>query len=442
MAVIKQLIHVGLIALLGGCSAAARPPITAAPPAPAPAPAIAVEPAKPQSVAFHGGVSLWGEMPGQTTVAPVNASDNLWQVSFTREGSDFDVAIDPTGQRIAFASTRHRASADLYVKQVHGQTVTQITSDAGNDVMPAWSPDGSAIAFCSDRSGNFDLYIQRLDGGQPIQLTNDPAPELHPSFSPDGSQIIFCTLNQAGQWEIQVIDVAQPASRRIIGLGLFPSFSPTGDKIAFQRPRYRGTRLFGVWTIDYVNGEGLRPTEIAAASNAAVINPAWSPDGKRLAFATVVDPSDSDIARPAAAELWAVNVDGAGRVKLTNDTFANLQPAWSRDGTIYFISNRTGSDNVWALKPASGTFIAQRSSEPAVAPAAAAPAPAPAPAPAAAKPNASAASTLLVPSAGPNHLPTVIRPVTPASQEPLGPVGIQPAAKPVGQPSAEVPTEN
>ncbi len=339
------------------------PPVAAAPTLEITAPNAVAGPTSEAPVKFDGNpvsISLYGELPNGGQPDTNDASENLRQISFTREGADFDVDLDPSGKWIAFASTQHRKTSDIYIKRVDGQTVTQITSDSANDVMPAISPDGMTLAYCSDRMGNWDIYLQKIEGGKPIQLTSDPAHEVHPSWSPDGKQIVFSSLGrQSGQWEIVVVDVENPAKRKFIGFGLFPRFSPMGDKIVFQKARQRGSRTFSIWTMDYINGEGTHPTEIAAAVNAAVINPAWSPDGKRLAFATVVEPSSDPNTRPKAADLWAINLDGTGRVKLTNDHFANLQPAWGKDGAIYFISNRSGFDNVWALRASSGTVFVE-----------------------------------------------------------------------------------
>ncbi len=299
-----------------------------------------------------GAIGLFGEMPGSPRSMPEDELGNIRQVSFTREGADFDVDVARDGKFMVFASTRHRPTADLYFQNIGGNTVTQLTADLANDTMPAISPRGDRIAFCSDRSGSWDIYVQELSGGQAVQITSDPAHEIHPSWSADGNQLVFSALGaQSGQWEMVVVDVAHAAQRRFIGYGLFPQFSPNGDKILFQRARFRGTRWFSVWTVDYDNGEGKRPTEIAASSNAAIINPAWSPDGERIVFATVVDPGNDPGARPDNADLWTVHLDGTGRVCLSSDGFVNLQPVWAADGNIYFVSNRNGHDNLWSVSP-------------------------------------------------------------------------------------------
>ncbi len=302
-------------------------------------------------------LGLYGSLPTSTDVdtTGMDTSSNTTQVSFTQEGADFDPEIDLTGKRFVFASTRHRKTADIYLQPVGGTTVTQVTNDPANDVMPTFSPDGQSVAFASDRGGNWDIWIVDLKGGKPVQVTNSPTQDLHPSFSPDGSQLIFCSFgSRSGQWELWIVDVNNPAKRRQVGYGLFPVWSPVENKIVFQRARQRGNRLFSVWTIDLDDGEAKRPTEIAASSNAAVITPAWSPDGKYLTFSTVLNAKPGNVTeKPKQADVWMVDLAGKQRVNLTRSQFSDVQPTWGPDGTIYFVSNRgkNGIENVWQMRP-------------------------------------------------------------------------------------------
>ena len=289
------------------------------------------------------------------------ADGQLHRVTFTTEGDDFDVAPAPDGERLYFASTRHRATADLYRQTIGGSAVTQLTDDPANDVMPAVSPDGTRVAFASDRSGTWDLYLMDAGGGRAVKLTDDPAHNVHPSFSPDGQRIVYSSFSpHAGAWELVVIDADQPTKKRIIGRGLFPVWSPTSDTIAFQRARERGSRWFSVWTVQLEDGEATRPTEVAVSSNAAVITPRWSPDGQKLVFCTVLDPEGEDPEQPTRADVWVTHADGSGRAQLTTGDAANLQPSWGPDGRIYFISDRGdpasgrasgGVENIWSVQP-------------------------------------------------------------------------------------------
>lgn len=300
--------------------------------------------------------SVFGDVTYTSAVAratgDTGADTNLTQVSFAVEGVDFDPDLSPDGEWMVFASTQHHEQPDLYRKSVGGQVVTQLTSDASQDAMPEISPDGGRIAFASNRNGNWDVFVMDAKGGPITQITFDQAEEIHPTWSPDGEKLCYCRHNKGNdRWELWTLEVQRPSVRSFVCEGLFPRWSPDEDRdrILFQRSRKRGERLYGIWTIDLVDGDGLNPTEIVAAGRSATMHPTWSASGDRIAYTRVVEPSFRVEGMPVWSDICTIGVDGSAQTTLAAGGFRNLRPTWGSDDRVFFMSNRSGQNVIWSV---------------------------------------------------------------------------------------------
>ena len=102
-------------------------------------------------------------------------------------GLDADPAWSPDGTKIAFASFRD-GNQEVYVMDADGSNPTRLTDNPASDIVPAWSPDGTKIAFASRRDGNPEVYVMDADGSNPTRLTDNPTFDGVPAWSPDGTQ--------------------------------------------------------------------------------------------------------------------------------------------------------------------------------------------------------------------------------------------------------------
>ena len=95
-------------------------------------------------------------------------------------------SISPNGKTIAF-----NYMGDIYKVDTKGGEATRLTSNTAYDYNAIWSPDGTKIAFASDRNGNFDIYLMSAEGGSPKRITTNSTKEIPSSFTPNGKEIIF-----------------------------------------------------------------------------------------------------------------------------------------------------------------------------------------------------------------------------------------------------------
>jgi Tol biopolymer transport system component len=234
----------------------------------------------------------------------------------------------PDGKSILYAST-HLASADCpprpsyergYVWPVYasydifrarpdGSNLQRLTTTPGYDAEATIGPDGR-IVFTSVRDGDMEIYSMNGDGSDVRRLTNRPGPDGGPWFSPDGKQIVF-----RGQ---PLTDPAQLADYRSL----------------LKQELWRPTTL-EIYVMDR-DGSNLRQVTHIGGANFA---PAWTPDGKRIIFA-----SNARDPRGRNFDVYLVNLDGSSLEQVTfNDTFDGF-PMFSPDGRkLAFGSNRNGT---------------------------------------------------------------------------------------------------
>ena len=226
----------------------------------------------------------------------------------------------------AFVSSRDGDYA-IYEMNADGgaeHRLTDIDPDASSparlffQVEPAWSPDGTKIAFSSRRGGTFDIYVMNGDGTGTRRLTSTKENDSHPTWSPDGSQLAF-----ERNGDILVVGSDGSGARRISDPGAEesePAWSPDGTWIAYVR-RPPGTPVREVWLMR-PDGSG---RHALTSGGAKAFTPAWAPDSTRIAFSSNADGE--------VYELYTIGVDGKGLRSVTPTAGDMFEPSWSPDGS-------------------------------------------------------------------------------------------------------------
>ncbi len=294
--------------------------------------AFRMERTETPSWAVHNGLIAFARGGPQSGLFVTNP-DGTGLTKLPSVPGDTDPAWSPDGSKIAFVRFRE-GGAGIWVMNADGTGARRITDGGpdvdGTDLGPAWSPDGSRIAFAREgrpakaATGNADIYVVNADGTDVVRLTDDPMMEYAPSWSPDGSKIAFAAYDLAAgghppsPLRLYVMN-ADGTDMEALGPENVegPSWSPDGTEIAFV-----DTETSSIMAI-HPDGTALRRIVDAAELVGGVhlvYGATWSPNGTQIAFLAGSDSTDTHI--------YVVSRDGSDVRQVTDGPAPDAEPAW------------------------------------------------------------------------------------------------------------------
>lgn len=256
-------------------------------------------------------------------VRKLKSSREIWVVNMdgsgakavTRNGSiNLLPTWTPDGSALLFTSFMGN-NPSLYRVPVGGGKATLVSGRQGLNTGADVSPDGRRVALTMTRDGNSEIYVMDLDGSNLQRLTNQWAIDSSPSWSPDGKRIAFVS-SRWGDPHIFVMDADGSNVERLTERGTYnqtPDWSPRGDVVAFTARDERN--VFDIFTVNVKTKEIRRLTQDQGNNE----EPSFSPDGNNIVFQST---------REGRSQLWIMGVDGSNQRRLTRGG-GYLTPQWS-----------------------------------------------------------------------------------------------------------------
>ena len=264
---------------------------------------------------------------------------------------DRQPAFSPDGSSLAFVRNPTFWTGEIYLLPLTDRSAPagepkRLTSDGKNVGSPAWTPDGQNIVFWSERAGTPGLWKVSIASGEPQRLAAFGANASSPTISLQGNRLAYAD----SFWDTNIWRMEMPLATRqpippaqLISstrLDSEPDISPDGKRIVFSSSRSGGAAE--IWVCDR---EGSNAVQLTSFGQGHSGSPRWSPDGRRIVF---------DSRPEGPSDIYMVSAEGGAPRRLTTEASEDIVPTWSRDGRwIYFASNRSGDLQIWKL-PAEG----------------------------------------------------------------------------------------
>jgi len=279
----------------------------------------------------HGGVIAYCYQPTtvrvkQIWVVNADGTGNQRLVNSGLQLNHHD--FSPDGTRLALVSYPTDTTQSIYVVDAGGSNITRLTDSAGVvDTDPAWSPDGTRIAFTRvlpSRSNREEIWMMNADGSDQRFIGIQG---MAPEWSPSGTRLIYSS-SVSGNYEIYTADPDGTDERRLTSTPeweWFPAWSPDGTRIAFSAV-IGGTGNSAAdqahWEVLVMNADGSNVVRLT--DNSAFDGyPKWSPDGGRISF-------ESDRHQAGKFEVYVMNADGSDVRRLTTSPngVTAINPVW------------------------------------------------------------------------------------------------------------------